>query len=149
MPSRRLSRCRAVQVLYECDLREVSAEDALRDYYASLYSEENETRPDADEFMETLVLGAFAKRDELDALIGEASANWKLERMPVVDRNVLRMAIFELQSGGTPTAVVIDEAIEVARRYSGDEAARFVNGILDAVARGASADAESAGAADA
>jgi transcription antitermination protein NusB len=135
MPSRRLSRCRAVQVLYECDLRNVSPEDALRDYYASLYSEENEARPEPDYFLETLALGAHSRRDELDAMIGAAAENWKVDRMPVVDRNVLRMALYELLHAGTPVAVVIDEAIEVARRYSGDDAARFVNGVLDAIAK--------------
>ena len=136
MPSRHLSRRRALQLLYECDVRKIAPDDAIRDYYHTLYTEENEGLPEPDAFMETLLRGTFQEQELLDALITRRSENWKLERMPVVDRNLLRLAAFELLRTETPAAVVIDEAIELARRFSGDESARFVNGVLDAMRKG-------------
>lgn len=136
MPSRHLSRRRALQLLYECDMRKISPEDAMRDYYQSLYTEENDTVPDHDAFMELLLMGAYEEREVLDAMIARRSEHWKLERMPLVDRNVLRLAAWELLRTETPAAVVIDQAIELARRFSGDESARFVNGVMDAMRKG-------------
>ncbi len=108
----------------------------MRDYYHTLYTEENEGLVEPDAFMEILLRGTFQEQELLDALITRRSENWKLERMPVVDRNLLRLAAFELLRTETPAAVVIDEAIELARRFSGEEAARFVNGVLDAMRKG-------------
>lgn len=85
-------------------------------------------------FAKELVLGVAAHRRELDARIAEHAKNWRLERMASVDRNVLRLGVFELVHGDAPTAVVIDEAVELARRFGGDRSPAFVNGILDAVA---------------
>ena len=136
MPSRHLSRRRALQLLYECDVRKIEPDDAMRDYYQTLYTEENEGLPEPDAFMELLLRGTFREQELLDALITRRSEHWKLERMPVVDRNLLRLAAFELLRTETPAAVVIDEAIELARRFSGDESARFVNGVLDAMRKG-------------
>lgn len=92
-------------------------------------------RPDRDQFMETLVRGAASKVDSIDARIKDKSAHWRVERMPVVDRNVLRLGIYEMTELGTPPAVVIDEAIELARQFSGEESVSFINGVLDAVRR--------------
>lgn len=136
MPSRHLSRRRALQLLYECDARKIAPEDALRDYYHTLYTEENEVRPDPDPFLELLLYGAYQELELLDALITRRSENWKVERMPMVDRNVLRLAAFELLRTDTPPAVVIDQAIELARRFSGEDSVRFVNGVLDAMRKG-------------
>jgi N utilization substance protein B len=86
-----------------------------------------------DRFMEELVTGTVEKLGDIDARISEASSNWRLERMPAVDRNILRLAVFEMMTRQTPPAVVIDEALELARRFSGDESVAFVNGVLDAV----------------
>ena len=72
---------------------------------------------------------------EIDRRISEKAENWKLDRMPLVDRNVLRMAIYEMSRKETPAAVVIDEALELARQFSGDESVSFINGVLDAVHR--------------
>lgn len=83
-----------------------------------------------------MLFGAHAELEFLDAVITRRSDNWKLERMPVVDRNILRLAAWELLRTQTPAAVVIDQAIELARRFSGDESARFVNGVLDALRKG-------------
>jgi len=136
MPSRHSSRRRALQLLYECDVRQVGPDDALRDYFHTLYTEENEEVPTQDPFMEALLRGTYAEQEFLDALITRRSEHWKLERMPIVDRNLLRMAAYELLRTETPPPVVIDEAIELARRFSGDESARFVNGVLDALRKG-------------
>jgi len=85
-------------------------------------------------FAKELVLGVARRRAELDALIGEHASHWRVERMASVDRNVLRLGAFELLHGDAPAAVVIDEAVELARRFGGDRSPAFVNGVLDAVA---------------
>ena len=95
--------------------------------------ENDDPRDGRDEFMEELVNGASAMAPTIDLRISEKSANWKLERMPVVDRNILRLAIYEMSRQDTPPAVVIDEALELARQFSGDESVKFINGVLDAV----------------
>jgi N utilization substance protein B len=86
-----------------------------------------------DAFMEELVNGASAMAPAIDLRISEKSAHWKLERMPIVDRNILRLAIYEMSRQDTPAAVVIDEALELARQFSGDESVSFINGMLDAI----------------
>jgi transcription antitermination protein NusB len=85
--------------------------------------------------METLVRGTAAQVEVLDGYIAKRAENWRLERMPAVDRNILRMAIHEMKDEGTPPPVVIDEALELAKRYSEEEAVPFLNGVLDAVRR--------------
>lgn len=140
MPARRRSRQKALQVLFSQDVRKLDVEDCLSDYYSSLYSGEDETYtepppPERDPFMESLVRGTAASAESLDALIAMRAENWRLERMPVVDRNILRMAVYEMRDLGTPPAVVIDEALELARRYSEEEAVPFINGVLDAIRR--------------
>ncbi len=72
---------------------------------------------------------------DLDRRIETKSEHWKLERMPTVDRNILRLAVFEMTKSSTPPAVVIDEALELARQFSGEESVSFINGVLDAVNR--------------
>jgi transcription antitermination factor NusB len=131
-----LSRRRALQLLYECG---TSARCPGR-RHAGLLSipstpRRMRTLPPPDPFMEELLYGAYTNLEFLDALITRRSEHWKLERMPVVDRNILRMAAYEMLRTPTPAAVVIDQAIELARRFSGDESARFVNGVLDALRR--------------
>ena len=140
MPSRHRSRERAVQILYQLDMRKHSPFESIDNFYDSLYSEEAgenpETppeRPERDKFMEDLVTGAASKAGELDALVQKYSQHWKLERMPAVDRNILRLAAYEMLYGGTPAPVAIDEALELARRFSGDESVSFINGVLDAL----------------
>jgi N utilization substance protein B len=135
MPSRHKSRQRALQILFQVDQREQPVQDAIAAYYESLYSAESETELPPDPFMEELVGGAIAKREEIDRRIAQRSEHWRLERMPVVDRNILRLAIYEMTELHTPPAVVIDEAIELARRFSGEESLSFINGVLDAVRR--------------
>jgi N utilization substance protein B len=133
MPSRHRSRERALQVLYLWDMRRESVEDSLETFYGSLATEDADEPLDRDCFTDQLVRGAIGDREEIDRRILVHSENWRLERMPVVDRNILRLAIYEMMREATPHAVVIDEALELARRFSGDESVAFVNGVLDAV----------------
>ncbi len=116
-------------MLFQIDLSGVEPGDVYEPFWAG-----HEAEADVREFSQSLVDGVYASRDELDARIAAAADRWRLERMAVVDRNILRMALFEMQrSPETPVAVVIDEAIEVARRFGTEESAKFVNGVLDAL----------------
>ena len=136
MAARHRSRKRALQVLFEWDMRKEPVDAAIRHYYASLHSEEDDARElKPDRFMEELVHGTVASIERIDKAIEEKSANWRLERMPVVDRNILRLAIYELSTNAVPAPVVIDEALELARQFSADESVSFINAILDAVHR--------------
>jgi transcription antitermination protein NusB len=139
MPARHRSRQRALQVLFLWDQRRQAIEEAIASFYETLGSEEDDPKPTPpDEFMEELVRGASAKAPELDARITAKSAHWRIERMPIVDRNILRLAIYEMTELRTPGPIAIDEALELARQFSGDEAVAFINGVLDAVHREAS-----------
>jgi transcription antitermination protein NusB len=135
MSSRRRSREHALQILYQWDMRKQPVDESIAAFYGSLYSEESAVRPERDAFLEDLVRGTVDKADEIDALITSHAEHWRIERMPAVDRNILRLAIFEMRHTGTPPAVVIDEALELARRFSNEESVHFVNGVLDAVRR--------------
>ncbi|MCC6264273.1 MAG: transcription antitermination factor NusB [Bryobacterales bacterium] len=135
MPARYKSRQRALQVLFQCDIRSIQAHEGVRAYYDSLYLEEGDELPEQDSFMEALVEGTQESLAACDELIGKHSANWRIERMPLVDRNILRLGIHEMLGLGTPPAVVIDQAIALARRFSGEESVPFINGVLDAVRR--------------
>ena len=135
MPSRRRSRQRALQILYLWDARRQPLEEAIAAYFDTLYSEESRTQPQPDEFVGRLVAGAVEHVEELDRRITQHAEHWRIERMPSVDRNILRLAVYEMTHSDTPAAVVIDEALELARRYSNEESVQFVNGVLDAVLR--------------
>jgi len=136
MPSRHRSRQRALQVLFQVDLRQQCADEAIAALYNSLLDEEAvpAERP-LDPFMEELVRGAVERMAEIDRRITEHSEHWRLERMPAVDRNILRLAVCEMLFVSTPPAVVIDEALELARRFTSDESIPFINGVLDAIHR--------------
>jgi N utilization substance protein B len=136
MPARHRSRQRALQVLFLWDQRKQPIGEAISAYYNTLSSEEDQPLPaDPDEFMEALVRGVSEQAPDIDRRIVEKSENWRLERMPAVDRNILRMAVYEMSDLSTPAPVVIDEALELARQFSGDESVSFINGVLDAVHR--------------
>jgi len=136
MPARHKSRQRALQVLFLWDQRKQPIEDAIAAFYATLGSDETDPTPTPpDEFMESLVRGASRESAAIDQRITAKSANWRIERMAAVDRNILRLAIYEMQSTETPPAVAIDEALELAREFAGDESSKFVNGVLDAIRR--------------
>ena len=131
MGQRRRAREYALQMLFQIDLTGVAPEQVFRTFWSTQNVEES-----VRSFGEQLVLGVYAERGETDRLITGAADRWKLNRMPVVDRNVLRMAIYELlHHADTPPAVVIDEAIEVAKKFGSAESGGFINGILDAVRR--------------
>jgi N utilization substance protein B len=136
MPARHRSRQRALQVLYQWDMTKQPVEQAISSFYDTLYSDETPEQPDRDAFMETLAKGTSEMATDIDHRIMSKSENWRLERMPTVDRNILRMAIYEMSREETPAAVVIDEALELARQFSGEESVSFINGILDAVHKG-------------
>ena len=140
MPSRHRSRQRALQILFLWDARrqpETAAAypvaKAIDAYYETLFPEEE---PERDAFAVQLVNGAVAHLPELDELITKRAEHWRMERMPSVDRNILRLAAYEMAHGGTPAAVAIDEALELARKFSNEESVQFVNGVLDAIHRG-------------
>ncbi|CAB4819885.1 MAG: transcription antitermination factor NusB [Actinobacteria bacterium] len=118
------ARERALTILYEAHSKRIAPSEAL----AALV-----IGPDA--FTSRLVLGVDAEFERFDALIREHSKNWSLERMPVLDVTILRIALFELSSeADTPTAVIINEAVELAKRFSTDDSGKFVNGMLSAIA---------------
>lgn len=135
MAARHRSRKRALQVLFEWDMRGEPVDQAIANYYNTLYSEESENQLKPDRFMEELVRGTVEKAPQIDAQIQAKAEHWRLERMAVVDRNILRLAIFELMQNAVPAPIVIDEALELARQFSGDESMSFINGVLDAVRR--------------
>jgi len=136
MPARHRSRQRALQVLFSWDLRKQPVDEAIQAFYKSLVSDEDDPQAEQpDEFMETLVRGAAEQAVVIDQRIAAKSENWRLDRMPAVDRNILRLATYEMNQLKTPPAVVIDEALELARQFSGEESVAFINGVLDAVRR--------------
>jgi len=132
MASRRRARQRALQILFLWDARRPAVDDAINQYYDTLYSEE---APERDPFVDDLVSGTVDHIQEVDDRISRHAAHWRIERMPAVDRNILRLAVYEMTHGGTPAPVTIDEALELARKFSGEESVVFVNGVLDAVRR--------------
>ena len=132
MASRRRARQRALQILFLWDTRRQPADDAIDAYYDTLYEEE---KPERDPFVADLVRGTVEHIAEIDGRITRHAEHWRMERMPAVDRNILRLAVYEMTHGGTPAPVTIDEALELARKFSGEDSVQFVNGVLDAVRR--------------
>ena len=135
MAARHRSRLRALQVLFNWDMRKQPLDQAIASYYDTLHAEHSETEVQLkrDRFMEELLRGAVASMPEIDKKIEATAANWRLERMPAVDRNILRLAIYELKQQALPAPVIIDEALDLARQFSGDESMSFINGVLDAI----------------
>ena len=135
--SRATSRQLALQILYAADLAAIRHPDEPRDPAAAFESvAANFDLPEgARAFAKQLVFGVTERLEELDALLSEHARNWRVDRMAAVDRNVLRIAVYELLATDTPTSVVIDQSIELARRFGDDPSPAFVNGVVDAVAR--------------
>ena len=131
--AKRRAREAALQMLYQCDVGRAGAYESITSYWATR-DDEGTLTGDLREFADGVVRGTLDRRDEIDRLITAHTQNWRIERMTVIDRIVLRMAVYEmLAQPDTPSKVIINEAIELARSYSGDEAVGFVNGVLDAV----------------
>ncbi len=132
MGVRHRARERALQALYEWEATRRPLDVLLRRFW-SVRPEDSER---VVEFAERLVRGTVAEIECIDEAIARQAEHWRLERMGQVDRNILRLGAYELlHEPETPPAVVIDEAIELAKRYSGDQAGHFVNGILDGIRR--------------
>lgn len=122
--SRREARERALSLLYEAESKGSTPDDVLAELPVA-----------PDEFAVELVTGVGAHRDELDEIIRRFARDWKLERMPALDRALLRLGVFELvHLRDVPTGAVISEAVELAKRFSTEESGRFVNGMLSAIA---------------
>jgi N utilization substance protein B len=140
---RRRGREMALQMLYQQELGGSSAREvkaafdpfeylALEDPAAQGSDLAPELVRQAHEFANELFEGTLGRREEIDALVRGQTENWRLERMPAVDRNILRMAVYELLAeADVPPLVVVDEAIELAKRYGSDQSGAFVNGLLD------------------
>jgi N utilization substance protein B len=133
MGSRRKARECALQMLFAADVAEMSSDDVVRGYWAELG--EPELDDSAREFATRLATGTLANLELLDERIRSRAEHWRIPRMAVVDRNILRLAVYEFLYEPTPRTVAINEALEIARRFSTYEATQFINGILDAVKR--------------
>jgi len=131
MSARRKARKRALDVLYEADLRREPITDLLAAYLDRLQS----PKPEQLGYTVTLVEGVAAERDRVDELIASYAEGWTLERMPVVDRNLARIAVYELLfSDDVDDAVAITEAVELAKTLSTEDSPRFLNGLLGRIA---------------
>ena len=119
----------ALQMLYQVETSETSVDEVIAHFWS-----DSETPADTRAFATRLATGTVGALAEIDALLERNLEHWRLDRLAVVDRNVLRLAVFEfLNETDTPRIVVIDEAIEVAKRFGGEQSGQFVNGILDAL----------------
>ena len=127
MGSRRRARELALQLLYQHEMTAAPLEQMQQDF-----DEWKNATEGIREFADVLIRGTLHNIEEIDGELAAQTANWRLERLAAVDRNILRLAMFELLfQAETPPAVVIDEAIEIAKKYGAEESARFVNGVLD------------------
>jgi N utilization substance protein B len=147
MGGRHRAREYALQMLYQAEASTTPIGEVVAQFWS-----DREVPEEVRSFAQRLAEGTLAARDRIDALLARNLEHWRLERLALVDRNVLRLAVYEfLYEPGTPPIVVIDEAIEVAKRFGGDESGQFVNGILDALrkhlAAGTEEDAPGSGSA--
>ena len=132
MGTRRKSRELTMQMLFQGDLGKQTPDEVRKLFWPSRDDVDAETRG----FAEDLYRVATSRQPEIDAIIEAHSQNWRLERMPVVDRNLLRAAIAEMIAyPSTPAPIIINESLEIARRYAAPESIHFLNGVLDAIAR--------------
>ena len=130
MGVRRKARECALQMLFQWDLTRDDV-DQIRSTFWEVHDDEP---PEVIEFADTLIQDAVDHVEEIDPLIERHAENWRLERMATVDRNVLRLATQEMRSDGkTPSTVVINEAIEIVRRFSNEGSPKFINGLLDSI----------------
>lgn len=128
---RRKARGLALQALYEIDSVGHTSEGVVARYI----EDHQELSKDAIEFFRSVVLGTEANAERIDHKVAEAAPEWPIEQLAIVDRNILRMAVWEfIISGDTPTKVAINEAVELAKCYGSDSAPRFINGVLGALA---------------
>ncbi|WP_250303544.1 transcription antitermination factor NusB [Streptomyces sp. A 4/2] len=129
MAARNTARKRAFQILFEADQRAASVQTVLADWIR--HARTDPRQPPVGEYTMELVEGYAEHADRIDDLIATYAVGWTLDRMPVVDRNIVRLSTFELVwVDGTPDAVVIDEAVQLAKEFSTDESPSFINGLL-------------------
>jgi len=129
---RRRAREYALQILFQIDFK---SQEVSRNDFEDFWLDKNESE-DVRKFTEELVRGTIERLDEIDSRLAEVAENWVLKRMAAVDRNILRFAAFEiLYRKDIPPAVTINEAVEIAKKFSSSEAAPFINGILDKLAK--------------
>ncbi len=133
MGSRRKARECALQMLFAGDVAEMPADEVVRSYWAELG--ETDLDATAREFATRLAARTLSNLELLDERIRSRAEHWRISRMAVVDRNILRLAVYEFLYEPTPRTVAINEALEIARRFSTYEATQFINGILDAIKR--------------
>ncbi|WP_158943900.1 transcription antitermination factor NusB [Granulicella sp. S190] len=132
MGTRRKSRELTMQMLFQGDLGKQTPDQVQKLFWASVEDVDSETRG----FAEDLYRIATTRDEEIDKLIEAHAQNWRLERMPVVDRNLLRASVAEMLGfPKTPAAIIINETLEIGRRYAAPESIHFLNGVLDAIAR--------------
>ena len=132
--SRHAGRVAALQMLYQWEVGKVSMFEVRQTFWAHAADSDEPPSDEVRAFATRLADGVAGAVAELDPIISEAADHWRLERMNVMDRLILRLAVYEfLREAATPAKVVINEALELARAFSGDEAVRFINGLLDAI----------------
>lgn len=135
MGARRTARERALQALYQLEMADVAADDALAAAWAAS-TDADKVDPETQRFAKELVGGVRAHLAEIDGLIREYTHHWRIDRMARIDRNVLRIGIFELKyRPDIPRSVSIDEAVELGKRYGTEDSSSFVNGLLDRIAQ--------------
>ncbi len=126
---RRESRETALQILFQLEFNDVLEEKSLAHFWKNRKSQNSE-------YVQELIKGVVSNKDEIDSLIQAYSKNWRLSRMLHIDRNILRLAVYELLfEEGMPVAVAINEAVELAKKFGSSESAKFVNGLLDALSK--------------
>ena len=133
MGSRRKARECALQMLFAADFADAVPEQVLKTYWVELG--DSDVEETAREFATRLAAGTLARLETLDERIRSRAEHWRIPRMAIVDRNILRLAVYEFLYEPTPRTVAINEALEIARRFSTYEATQFINGILDAIKR--------------
>ena len=129
MGKRRSSRELTLKFLYQLEMNKGNIEEQMK-----IFIERNSSHGEVEDFMESLVKSIYKEMEEIDKIIQECSDNWILERMTVIDRNILRMGTCELLFDFlTPPKVVINEAIDIAKKYGNEDSPEFINGILDKI----------------
>ena len=125
---RRESREKVFQTLFMMDVLGVGPEEAI-----PLFALTSDSPSDAEYYRET-VCGVWDRKEEIDGLIGRAAENWRIERMAIVDRNILRLGVYEITHGkDIPYVVAINEAVDLGKRFGSEESGGFINGILDKI----------------
>ena len=131
MGARRRARECALQMLFAADVTGNFDDTAVDEFWSNLAENENDAA--ARDFADRLAKGTMGRLDDVDKTIKTRAEHWRIERMAIVDRNILRLAVNEFLFEDTPHTVIINEALEIARCYSSFEATQFINGILDAI----------------